>query len=83
MAISLPKVASDMPVMISASENNARGKDEGLKMCVRRPSLSQRIRSLAANPTATMRNCRKNHSGLNQRNRLMLKITGNGANPRE
>src|SRR5437667_11419337 len=81
MAISLPKVTSDMPVMINASENKARGKDEGLKMCVRRPSLSQRIRSLAANPTATMRKCRKNDSGLNQRTRMMLQIIGNAANP--
>src|SRR5215468_10423085 len=80
--ISSPQVRCVVPVRIKTSEKTASGNDEGLKMCVRRPSFSHRISSLAAKPRATNKNCRKNQSGLNQRKRLMLKMIGNGPNPR-
>ncbi len=40
------------------TEKTASGKDDGLKTCTNLPFLFQRISSLAANPTATSRNCR-------------------------
>ncbi len=44
------------PVRSKPSENTVSVNDEGLKMWVCRPSLFHRISSLAAKPTATMRN---------------------------
>jgi hypothetical protein len=69
-------------VRIRAIENSASGKDEGLKMWTRRPSRSHLRNSRAQNPTATIRNCRWNHSGLNHRNRFVLKMIGNGPKPK-
>jgi hypothetical protein len=61
-----------------ATPNTANGNDDGLKMWTFRPSRVQRMNSLARKPSAIIPNWRWNHSGLNQRKRLMLNITGIG-----
>ena len=81
VAISTPYVMSVVPVASRTSETTLSGNDDGLKMWARRPSLFQRRNSLAQYPSATRRNCRGNHSGRNQRNRLMLKTIGSGPKP--
>ena len=50
-------------------------------MCTRRPSRSHRTNALPRKPTAIIRNCRWNQSSRNQRNRLVLKMMGNGPKP--
>ena len=79
--MSCARVTSLIPVTMSASAKTASGNDAGLKMWTRRPSRSQRISSLAAKPMATSRNWKWNQSSVNQRNRLMLKMTGTGPKP--
>ena len=81
VAISCPQVRSVAPVAINPSENRASGKDDGLKTWTRRPSRSRRQSSLTTSPTAISRNCRRNQSARNQRNRLMLKKTGTVPRP--
>src|SRR6476661_3181806 len=81
-AMSWPQVMLDVQVTRSASEKTVSERADGLKMCARRPFLCQRINALAVNPTASIMNCRKNQSGLNHRNRFVLKTIGNGPNPR-
>src|SRR2546429_225081 len=72
----------ELCVTISASEKTASAIADGLKMCVRRPSRVQVTNSLHRTPVVTKRNCRKNQSSLNHRNRLVLRTMGNGPKPR-
>ncbi len=57
LAIALPSVMSELPVRMSAIENTASGKEDGLKMCAERPSFSHRMSSLARYPTGIIANC--------------------------
>ena len=57
VAISGPHVRRVVPVTIRTRENNPRGKDDGLKMCARRPSLFHLTSSLTVKPMAIIRNC--------------------------
>jgi hypothetical protein len=56
LAMNGPRVMSDEPVTTRNSEKTANGKDDGLKMCVERPSRVQRRNSMARNPRATIPN---------------------------
>src|SRR5262245_42736326 len=49
-----PHVMPLAPVTIKPIEKSASVNADGLKMCTRRPSLSQRISSLPAMPAATI-----------------------------
>ncbi len=69
------------PVRISTSEKTDNGKDDGLKMCAERPSRVHRMKSLAKYPSAMIRNCQWNHSGLKTRKKLMLSVIGTGPKP--
>src|SRR5689334_125659 len=69
-------------VVIKISEKTASAMADGLKMCARRPSLFHVINSLHSTPVDTSRNCRKNQSSLNHRNRFVLRTMGTGPKPR-
>ena len=82
VAISWPQVRCVVPVASSTIEKIASVNADGLKMCTRRPSRSQRTNALPRNPSAMSTNCKANQSSLNQRNRLVLKTIGKGPKPR-
>src|ERR1051326_9278097 len=60
-------------VTSSPREKIAKAMADGLKMCVRRPSRFHVTNSLQSTPVDTIRNCRKNQSSLNHRNRFVLR----------
>src|SRR5580658_510403 len=80
-AISSPQEIGVLRVRIKPRENKNSAIAEGLKMCTRRPSLFHVTNSLQSTPVAIIRNCRKNQSGLNHKNRLVLRTIGNGPKP--
>ena len=82
VAISCPQVSAVVSVASRTSENTASVNADGLKMCTRRPSRSQRTNALPRKPSAISTNCRANQSSLNQRNRFVLKTIGKGPKPR-
>src|SRR4029079_5038085 len=81
-AISLPHVMSVLPVASKPTEKMNSAMAEGLKICARRPSFCQVMNSLHRTPVASIRNCRKYQSGLNQINRFALTTIGRVPNPR-
>src|SRR6266704_2948088 len=80
-AVSSPQEICVLCVTIRPMEKMNSAIAEGLKICARRPSRFQVMNSLQSTPVASIRNCRKNQSGLNHRNKLVLRTMGNGPKP--
>ena len=74
----LAQVASVSPSRISTVAAHIRPKPDGLKMCVRRPSLRQRRNSLPSRPAVIIANCQTKKSSRNQMNRLVDSTIGVG-----
>src|SRR5258708_40314257 len=81
-AISSPHEIPVLRVTISPIEKINSAMAEGLKICTHRPSRFHVMNSLHSTPVASIRNCRKNQSCLNHKNKLVLKTMEKGPKPK-